>query len=222
MIEQSTVLSQLTAYCDCLDVEESDVNELIDLISSFTGWMQNTCETFMKSDRKEVVTVDSCVRDCDVFVFEPYYRPFEVESFEFTLIEQNGLDEIATVIEPVYSMIDENFKMKLPLPDCTCKPKCGCESTYKLVVTYAAGYELIPECLLPLFCEALQYIHDKNVCCSECADCDTQYSEDQIDLASISGNLQAHFMGILTKQYFRALSLISLCKQAGHLWGIVV
>lgn len=223
-----TVFEQLSEYCDCLkSVDERSVNELITLISGYTCWAQKPCETFLTGERKEVIDLPNCGKDCDVFPFEPFYAPFNKDSFTFTLIEQNGIQEIATPItDYVYSEVDEQFRLELPLPDCKCKPKCGCESNFKLMVTYVAGYDEIPDCLLPLMCEALQWIIEKNTCdCSECEPCDTGYREPkQIDYTTLTGRLQEHFLTVLTVQYFRSLSLISLCgkHRKGYLWGIVV
>ena len=223
-----TIYEQLSEYCDCINVSDRDVDELISLISSYTCWMQKPCETFLQSERKEVKDLPDCVCECDLYEFEPFYTPFDKDSFEFTLIEQNGVQETSTPItEYVYSEADEKFRLELPLPNCDCNPECGCKSKYKLLVTYVAGYELIPECLLPLMCEALQWIIEKNKCdCSECQPCDPNNRDNvngQINYASLTGRLQEHFLTVLTVQYFRSLSLISLCTRCrGHLWGVVV
>ncbi len=222
--EELTILGQLSEYCDCVEVKESDVNELIDLISMYTCWTKHPCETFLTSERKEVVDIPNCVCDCDVFVFEPYYRPFDADSFTFTLIEQDGITETATEItDYAYSVVDENFKIKLPLDKCGCRDRCGCPPNYKLLVTYVAGYDLLPECLLPVFCEALQWIKIKNTCdCSECQPCDVEQEEGVIDVTTLTGTLQEFFLGTLTFQYVKQLSLIGLCRPQTELWGVVV
>lgn len=221
-----SIIEQLSEYCDCLDeVNEQDVEELIHLISSYTCWSQSPCETFLQSERKEVKELPDCADDCDVYVFEPFYTPFDPESFTFTLIEQNGIEETSTPITSyVYSMADENFRIELGLPDCKCKPKCGCESHFKLLVTYVAGFEELPECLLPLFCDALALIREKNDCeCEKCEPCDATYVEPSpIDDTKIEGRLRIYFLETLTKQYFRQLGLISLCRARHDLWGFVV
>lgn len=231
-----TIYEQLADYCDCLTTmvdgeavpvfEERHVNELINLISNYTCWAQHPCETFLQSERKEVKELPDCACDCDVYEFDPFFAPFDPESFTFTLVEQNGITETYTeVTSYIYSEADEKFRLELPLPDCRCrKPKCGCESKYKLMVTYVAGYEELPECLLPIFCEALQWVYDRSKCdCEECQDCDGVYKEEkQIDYTTLSGRLQEHFLNILSVQYFRQLSLISLCTRRNHLWGVVV
>lgn len=225
MSEPSTVLEQITEYCDCTSFTSKDVDELIIMISSYTCWAQNPCETFLQSERKEVIDLPNCADKCDIFTFEPFYAPFDATTFTFTLVEQNGLDEIVTEItDYVYSVVDGSFRIKLPLPDCTCTPKCGCESKFKLLVTYVAGYELIPDCLLPIFCEALQYIAEKNKCdCQECDVCDdARTSETYIDETTLTGHLQVYFLQVLAAQYKRQLSLISLCQKRNVLWGVVV
>ena len=232
-----TVYEQLTQYCDCLVNEDGDgeltpsfdtstVDELIHLISTYTCWAQSPCETFLQGERKEVVDVPNCIGDCDVFEFTPFYAPYDKDSFTFTLVEQNGIHEDLTeVTEYAYSEADEKFRMELPLPSCDCKkPQCGCESKYKLMVTYVAGYEEIPECLLPLMCEALQWIIEKNKCdCEACQDCENKYANNnEIDYTKLTGRIQEHFLTILTVQYFRQLALISLCRRQHDLWAVVV
>lgn len=220
------IYEQLKEYCNCIEVEETDVDELINLISVYTCWTSKPCETFLMGERREVVELPNCLEDCSVFKFEPFYVPFDADSFTFTLIEQDGINETAIPItELAYSSVDNNFRLKLPLSKCECKPKCGCEPEYKLLVDYMAGYELIPECLLPVFCEALEWIKEKNTCdCSECQPCDPATNDVQgvINYASLTGRLQDYFLQILTAQYRKQLSLISLCTNRKHLWGVVV
>lgn len=222
-----SVVEQLTEYCDCLDVKESDVNELITLISVKTCWTsrQDLCGTFLTGERKEVVDLPDCVCDCDVFTFEPKYVPFDPDSFTFTLIEQEGITEVATEITDfIYSVVNENFKFELPLPHCGCNPKCGCKKNYKLLVTYVAGYDELPDCLLPVFCEALQWIKIKNTCdCSECIPCNGEPAEvGEIDYSTLTGRLQDYFLTTLAVQYERHLAMISVCEWKHDLWAVVV
>lgn len=223
-----TVIEQLTEYCDCLkEVNEKDVDELINLISVYTCWTGKVCDTFLSAERKEVIDLPDCVCECDVFTFEPFYVPFDKDSFTFTLIEQNGIEEYTTdITDYVYSEADENFRIALPLDNCQCQYVCGCKPNYKLLVTYTAGYELIPDCLLPVFCEALQWINDKNTCeCSKCEPCDdsTERKYYEIDVTSLEGRLQDYFLTVLVTQYIRHLSLISLCDRSRFkLWSVVV
>lgn len=225
-----TIYEQLSKYCECLhSVEDSDVDELISLISVYTCWAENPCDTFLSGERREVIDLPDCICNCDVFSFMPFYAPFDVETFAFTLIAQNGIEEVSTPITDYsYSDIDGDFKLMLPLANCKCKKPCGCPTKYKLLVTYVAGYEELPDCLLPLMCEALQYIKEKNKCdCDSCPTCDKKYEDDGTEVvianaAKLTDRLHYWLSAMLTDQYKRQLSLISLCHRNGELWGFRV
>lgn len=222
----ATILKQLTDYCDCIDkIEETDVEELIDLISMYTCWTSKPCENFLMGSRREIVTLPNCLNDCGVYTFIPFYHPYSVESFTFSLVEQNGTTETITPVTDFIYTVDEEFRLNLELPKCKCRPQCGCDSTFKLVAEYNAGYEEIPDCLLPVFCEALTWVVDKNKCDCECEPCeqDPITREPLIDGTTIDGQMRAFFVETLANQYKRQLSLISLCDK-GHniMWGFVV
>lgn len=226
-----TIYNQLSDKCNCITVNEADVDELIHLMSVYTCWSEKPCDTFLVGDRREVLELPDCLDECQVFTFEPFYHPFDVESFRFTLIAQTGIEETSTAITDFsYSEIDDNFKMLLPLPDCKCgcQPKCGCPTKYKLLVEYIAGYEELPECLIPIFCEALQFIKEKNNCdCDKCQKCDAKYEDDRTEIlidnsATLTDQLKNYFVRTLAMQYRRQLSLISLCKRPDELWGFRV
>lgn len=226
IIEQIT--KQLSTYCDCVDdFTEDDVMELINAVSIATGWTREPCETFLLSSRREVIDLPSC-KEC-VFEFEPFYHPFVVESFSFTLIKQEGITEESTSItDYIYSTVDDNFKLDLPLPDCECAcvPSCGdCEPTYKLLVDYEAGYEEIPDCLLPVFCDLLQVIKAKNTCDCTCDVCDEDYKENNVQYAKgdvVTVELQTKLGEILTQQYLNQLGMLNLYNVKHTIWGYVL
>lgn len=224
------IYEQLSDYCDCIDVQESDVDELINLVSMATCWTQRPCETFLNSERREVIDLDDCLCPCDIVRFVPFYTPFDPESFTFTLVKEVGIEEtLIPVTEFAYSEIEGVFKIDPPIPSCECGcNECSCNPKYKLVIDYEAGYEELPECLLPVFCEALQYIKERRECdCKQCQTCENKYDDDGVEVlvgnaATITNQLKAYFVTTLTEQYKRQLSLISLCRSNKWLWGIVV
>lgn len=229
--EVKTIYEQINERCDCMrSVKTTDVDELINLISVYTCWAQHPCETLLSSERREVVELPDCTDKCQVFRFEPFYYPFDKTSFSFTLVAQKGIEETSTEITDYsYSEIDGDFKMVLPIPDCKCGcDKCDCPAKYKLLVTYVAGYTELPDCLMPLICEALQYVADKNECsCDKCETCDKKYEDDQIPILvenadTLTLQLKNYFIRVLSKQYMRQLSLISLCSKPNELWGFRV
>lgn len=225
------IYDQLRNYCECIkEVADSDIDELINLVSMLTCWTQKPCENLLQGEREQVIHLPSCLDECDVFEFEPFYAPFDSKSFEFTLVAQTGIEETLTPItEYRYSEIDKRFRMELPIPSCKCAPPCGCPTKYKLLVKYVAGYEDLPECLLPVLCEALQYVIERKKCdCEECQECSNDYDNGMknrliFDSDKITEELRVYFIKTLSNQYVRELSLISLCgKSDCRLWGFRV
>lgn len=225
-----SIYEQLSTKCNCMTVKETDVDELIQLISSLTCWQNEPCETFLLGERREVIDLPDCMDECEVIAFEPFYHPFDKDSFEFKLVAQTGIEEeITDITDFAYSEIDGSFKMIPPIADCKCGCKpCECLPKYKLLVTYVAGYENLPDCLIPLMCEALQYIAEKNKCdCDKCQTCDNKYEDDKVpilidDADTLTLQLKNYFIRTLAKQYKRQLSLISLCRRPNELWGFRV
>lgn len=218
------ITEQLSEYCDCVnDVEEKDVKEIIDLISMYTCWTNEPCDTFLLGERREVIDLPSCL-DCE-FEFEPFYHPYDEDTFKFTVVKQQGTDIETWEVDYVYNPATGKFLMDLGLPNCDCAiPSCDpCEPSYKLVVTYEAGYESLPDCLLPVFCNLLDVIQAKNECdCEKDCACNT---EDNIKYASgdvVTAALETDLGKMLVEQYKRQISLISLCEESKSMWGIVV
>lgn len=225
------IFEQLTDYCDCIEAfTQRDVDDLVNIISFATCWTQKPCENFLFGERTELIDLPSCM-DC-VYEFDPFYAPFDPDSFKFEFVKQEGMEEEITEVDAVYSTIDGIFRMELPLPSCkcNCKCKCGCDPVYKLKVTYNAGYEEIPECLLPVFCNLIEMIHAKNSCdCGSCVTCENKYDENDPtagikyykgDLITV--HLETDFAKELVSQYKKQLAMISLCNRQLDLWGIVV
>lgn len=218
------ITDQLSEYCECIgEVEERDVQEIIDLISMYTCWTNEPCDTFLLGDRKEVVDLPPCL-DC-AYEFEPFFHPFDEETFEFTVVHQNDMEIEEKAVDYVYNSATGKFLVDVDLPSCRCMPrnKCNpCDDDYKLVVTYKAGYETLPDCLLPVFCNLLDVIQAKNECdCDNNCACDT---EEQVKYATgdvVTAALETDLGKILVEQYKRQLSLLSLCEDRS-MWGIVV
>lgn len=230
------IVGQLEAYCSCTDVNEKDVAELVTLISMATCWtsdVKNTpfisgkdktfCETFFLGDRREVIDLPSCA-DCPI-TFLPFYFPYKTDSFKFYLIKQDGLnEEITEITDYAYHVSDEMFHINTGLPSCKCAcDPCGCPPTYKMVVEYEAGYDEVPDCLLPVFCDLIELIRAKNDCdCKDC-DCDNGYEETTYAKGDIvTEALRMELGAVLVEQYKNMIGMISLCHEEDDLWGIVV
>lgn len=219
------IVSQLTEYCSCVDVPtDSEVQEIVNLISMYTCWTNAPCESFLLGERREVVDLPPC-QDCG-FEFEPFYHPFDTETFTFTVVKQVGSVITETEVDGTYNRATGKFIVDTELPKCKClQHHCDdCEPTYSLIVTYEAGYEKLPECLLPVFCNLLEVIQAKNDCdCDADCGCNND-SADNVKYAEgdvVTVQLETDIGKILVEQYKRQMSLISLCNQK-DLWGFVV
>ena len=219
-------VSALQCYCGCVEADNRDIDEMVNVISLATGWMLNPCETFLTSARREIVDLPSCT-DCPV-TFDPYYHPFDPTSFKFYLVTTVGLSETITEIEEFqFHVSDGLFHVDPGIPcKCKCEPDCGeCPTTYKLLATYTAGYDEIPDCLIPVFCNVLEVIHAKNKCdCNDCA-CESNDSENNVQYATgdiVTVALETDIGKILVEQYKRQLGMMSIVRTPSQLWGMVV
>lgn len=216
------------------EVTEKDVLDLISVVSLATGWMQEPCETFELSERREVIDLPSCM-DCP-YTFEPFYQPYDPDSFTFELLKIKGLEEEVIPADFVYSEYAKVFRVDTGLPKCLCAcDECGCPTEYKLVVKYNAGYEEIPDCLLPVFCNLIEVIHEKNSCdcgtCGDCGDDEAHYDKYGNLITNIvkykSGDVTSVFLEtdlakMLVQQYKNQLGMLSLYKSDHNVWGYVV
>lgn len=236
-----SIYEQVTQFCDCVDITEKDVDDMISVVSLATGWMLDPCETFEKSKRREIIDLPSCM-DCP-YEFTPYYAPFDVSSMKLTLIKRKGLEITRTPIENfTYYGFDEGDMKRsgkilvdtgLPMCSCGCA-ECGCPAEYELYAEYDAGYELLPECILPVICNLLEVIHAKNSCdCTQCGcsgdtatyDADGNVTTQEIKYKSgdvVSVFLETDLGKMLVEQYKNQLGILYLLKKKHDFWGCVV
>lgn len=219
-----TIEEQILEYCSCIkedDAFSSNVEEIINVVSLATGWMRSPCETLMLGTRKEVISIEC--NDCPI-EFTPYYHPFDPESFAFSLVATKGMEETVTPLEHYYSAVNGLFRVDLGL-NCACMGKeCGCQTTYQLMVTYDAGYETLPDCLLPVFCNLYELVRAKNNCDCGCG-CGGDNDEQEVTYASgdiVTVALETDLGKILVEQYKNQLAMLSLINGEQRLWGFVV
>lgn len=218
-------VSEIKCYCSCTDATDDDVYELVNVISLATGWQEKPCETFFRSDRREVIDLPSCT-DCPI-TFEPYYVPYDRDTFKFYLVTIEDIMETVTEIKEVsFHTSDGKFYLNPGLPTCKCgkNQSCSCKATYKLMVEYEAGYDEIPDCLVPVFCNVLDVIHRKNTCDCNTCNCENG-SEDNVTYATgdiVTVALETDVGKILVEQYKKQLGMMSLYRRQQEYWGLVV
>lgn len=218
------IAEQLRAFCECVeDISDGDISEMVNVVSLMTGWQRVNCETFLTGARREVRDLPSCA-DCPI-TFEPYYHPFDIGSFKFYLVKIKGLEETVTEVRDFrYSAVDGLFRIDTGLPSCRCGcDPCGCKAEYKLVAEYEAGYDELPECILPVFCHLLEVIKARRNC-ECCDDCGCDNGEQKVKYASgdvVSVALETDLGKLLVEQYKNQLVTLVL-HEAPVIWGFVV
>lgn len=237
MIE--TITEQLASYCDCLkEIELNDlckfhrnVNQLINLISIITNWKRGSdpCETFLMSERRELFDMQEISQCgcCDNYLvtLPLSYKQVEESSITVSFQVREGIKfSTITMTEDEYSYDPLENKIYLDFSNYNEVVGCGCEVITKIIVTYDAGYSSIPECLLPLFCDYLNYVIDMNKCQCGCSVCDAEY-EDNIENAENSLAQESTYLIVrehILKAYIRQLESIALDTKSYSSWGKVI
>ena len=225
-----TIYEQLQTSCDCIKLSDKNdenfkqnVNQLIDLISIMTCWKNSPCENFLSSDREEVMDVDvinSCWCDGGLMVVPLYYREIKEDTIQVFVQIRNGVKfEEIELSEDDFSFNPYENKLYIDLSEYDTESVCNCEKVHKLIVRYTAGFELLPNCLLPVFCDFLSYVVKMNQCDCNCNTCEDDTENDEpVDPDTIEEYIQR----TLFIAYARQLETISLC--GNHKWfvGLVV
>lgn len=226
------VYQQLKDFCDCLpdmeeDVFKRNVDELIHLISILTCWQQNTCETFLNSERVEYVElgqIDPCACNGSIVPFAPFYRPFQPDTFRVDLTTIRGLEE---EVEPITAIayINTLSELRIDLEGKIMGNICSCPPDRRLRIQYDAGYPELPDCLLQIFCDMLAVVADKNNC--DCTPCDVCSGSDDVTIDYLNGDkvspvLNDYFNSLILAGFKQQLGFMSLCDCQPEIWGVVV
>lgn len=241
------IIEQLRDYCECigdLDTDniakrqqvERNLTELIRLVSILTCWAsgkiqkfsggcccENYCDSFLMQPREEVFEpeiVRSCTCGNGIVKVSPYYRMIRPETITVSIHYRNGIElEEVPVGEYSFDPYEETLWIDLSeyLTD-----SCDCREIVRVVVNYEAGFERLPECLLPVFCEMLQYMNDMNRCnCESCSSCEMREDSEEPDEKN-QKDVWFWVRKNLYEAWSRQLEMISLCQARSRLWGAVI
>lgn len=206
--------------------------EMVNIISNLTCWTNEPCETFLNSERVETMEIpkfDPCTCGGGILEFTPYYRPFQADTFKVFLITSIGINEnVIELHEGVdYKFSESTGKLKISVSPYIKDDACGCPENSRLAIYYDAGYELLPECLLQLFCDLLHVITRKNTCdCQACQQCtQVDNNEGYVEFTEgddVSPKLDKWLNILVSNGYELALGQMSLCSFTKQkIWGVV-
>ena len=233
-----TIKEQLQGYCDCVDFGQTakeqehvdkNLEELINFISTITCWRNKPCETFLLSEREEVFDMDAVFEcgccDSGLMVVDPFYDNIQEDSIKVKLLKRDGIKfEEIELDESLYSYNAYLDKLYIDLSEFASQYECSCDVIEKVIVSYIAGYEYLPDCVLPIFCDMLEYINDLNSCDCECNNCGSEEDGSVVELPGNDAQISAYIYirDTITKSYSRQLEVMSLCGRGKHFMGMVI
>lgn len=225
-----TIYEQLQTNCNC--VRKSDLNDesfkvnvmqLVDLISTITCWKNNTCETFLSSDREEVFDIDfirSCRCDGGFVITDLFYKEIKEETIQVILQTRDGIHfEDIEISKEDFTFNTYENKLYIDLSSYGIDNICSCKKLHKIIVRYTAGYELLPKCIVPVFCDYLQHLIEYNRCDCNCDTCDDE-TENKAPVEP--DTIEEYIQRTLFISYQRQLEIISLCGNHYKFLGLVV
>ena len=231
------ITDQILQVCNCPEVKERDLKELITLISQMTCWGDGT-DSFLLSDREEIIEITPEAIKDGIYQYEPYYKVFDKETMQIELVKVSGIEEqVSDGVVYNYSDMVGAYLIKLPRelhkphrPKDPCRePKPHKPCKWYLHTMYEAGYERIPEHMITLFCDMLALINRKNDC--SCSDgCNCSSSSGSLEEPSASIYKEGDWLGwehdkdmaeLLNKQYVGILEDMTLCKnEDDEIWVV--
>lgn len=229
------IYDQLNDYCNCLDIDECEadkfLSQLIHLVSTMTCWRNSSCETFLKSERQEIFDVDyinNCSCDHGLMVVPLYYLKVFEPSIQVFVQIRDGIDFCQIQVEQEdYSFDSFTNEVYIDLKKYLSNGKCMCDCSkiHRIIISYVAGYDVIPDCILPIFCDLMDYIVELNSCGCGCQDCDSGSMEEEESDLSDNEKQQLIYDWIqstVTQVYIRQLETMSLCGRNSRFIGVVV
>lgn len=246
------VVDQLKTNCLCFKEQETAslnvlARQLVDNISLSTCWTRNACETLLTSLRTERIEVPCVnVNDCcgNIQRFRPYYQANINEStLSVSLIVQSGLKTTITDLDKGHFSLTsvKGFSEILYTLD-EYMDKCNCNScdSFYLEFQYEAGYDKLPDCLLPELCEIAKTITASSLGCGDITECcelpqkELGYVLKSKRMGELSwswdkdkDSIQYLYNQLVTANRFKALAMISLCgtstdDYSSRLWAVNV
>lgn len=224
------IISQLRDNCDCISENEwsntkleQNISEFLDLISTMTCWKTKACETLLMSEREEIFDIESLKFECGVcdsglVTKTLYFDLIQEESVKVKILIKSGIKiEIIELDDELYAFNPYTNEIYVDLSDYVFDDECTCEKIIKMIVTYDAGYEILPECLFPILCDFLDYVFDMNKCtCGACTTCESDSTQDVVIVEGETDNsefisIKLQIRNIIASNYMRQLEFISLC-----------
>ena len=240
-IELIRITERIQEHCQCFDCDDGAtiqtyIKPFLNVLARLFCWVDGECDTILRATRQEIIPVTEYeICGCDaMFEFKPYYwKGFDPSTLKVYMHTKNGLKRDIYELEtsdydydPIDGTIIVNMTDELS-PCCRCTCECGCETQYKLVVTYEAGYtaDTLPDCVLDALCHFLNIFIAYQNDCGSLDDCSKM---DRLAVGSVlasksvdylirtwtidEGSIDRIYMKLIYRWSFETLSSLSLCR----------
>lgn len=207
------LIVQLKHHCLCLGKKDDELERALEralaLFSTFT--CGNSILKKRKTERRRLDRECDCSCEDDYLRFYPFWP--NAHNYEVSIETITGLK--VTPQSALFAELSEG-EIKVDISDAPCR-SCTCDESF-LVVQYDAFWDIIPDDLIPFFCDLMNaiLIIQKNAC-GTCTNCKNFKGSDMQQWIADNGGDEMSFYSLekyIYGYYDRILRKYSLCRKA--------
>ncbi len=241
-LELMKITQKLQDRCGCFDCDDGAtmqryMESFLRVLARLFCWTDGECDTILRAQRHEVIEVkDFDICGCDAMVeIKPYYfKGFDPTTLKVYMHKRQGLNREEYEITPDkynWSFVDGTILINVTdelSPCCRCCDPCSCESEYKIILDYEAGYTSnnLPDCIFEAMCHFMSiFVAYQNQCgtLDECANMDRLAVGAVLEQKSVDyivrkwtvdkTSLDTIYVKLINTWALKTLSSLSLCKK---------
>ena len=241
-LELMKITQKLQDRCGCFDCDDGAtmqryMESFLRVLARLFCWTDGECDTILRARRHEVIEVkDFDICGCDAMVeIKPYYfKGFDPSTLKVYMHKRKDLEREEYEITPDkynWSFVDGTILINVTeelSPCCRCCDPCSCETEYKIILDYEAGYTSasLPDCIFEAMCHFMNiFVAYQNNCGSldECANMDRLAVGAVLEQKSVDyivrkwtvdkTSLETVYVKLINTWALKTLSSLSLCKK---------
>nr|DAV86006.1 MAG TPA: hypothetical protein [Caudoviricetes sp.] len=241
-LELMKITQKLQDRCGCFDCDDGAtmqryMESFLRVLARLFCWTDGECDTILRARRHEVIEVkDFDICGCDAMVeIKPYYfKGFDPSTLKVYMHKRKGLEREEYEITPDkynWSFVDGTILINVTeelSPCCRCCDPCSCETEYKIILDYEAGYTSasLPDCIFEAMCHFMNiFVAYQNNCgtLDECANMDRLAVGAVLEQKSVDyivrkwtvdkTSLETVYVKLINTWALKTLSSLSLCKK---------
>ena len=241
-LELMKITQKLQDRCGWFDCDDGAtmqryMESFLRVLARLFCWTDGECDTILRARRHEVIEVkDFDICGCDAMVeIKPYYfKGFDPSTLKVYMHKRKGLEREEYEITPDkynWSFVDGTILINVTeelSPCCRCCDPCSCETEYKIILDYEAGYTSasLPDCIFEAMCHFMNiFVAYQNKCgtLDECANMDRLAVGAVLEQKSVDyivrkwtvdkTSLDTIYVKLINTWALKTLSSLSLCKK---------